>query len=329
MLRSARRSRAAGITVLATLLTSVFLQAPSAHATPGKSSESIAWTTDRNGRFTNYDLYKMRVGSSQQTQLTTDPNVDLEAAWYPDGTRMAFVTDRESPGFLDTEIYTMNADGSNQTKLFNDPSCYDFDPAYSPDGTRLAYSRQCDGITGDSVLYVKSATGTDIGTALAGTEITPYDELPTWSPDGSQIAYDGGDGPFATDDQDIYVISSTGGVAHDITDIHPNHEIAADWNPKTNEILFYSGLDYVIDDEIYKVNSDGTGLVQLTNNTWGDFDPAWSPSGGRIAFSATPDPSQEDIYVMNQNGNAIIQLTNDPSDDLDPDWQPRAEAGVA
>jgi len=58
-----------------------------------------------------------------------------------------------------------------------------------------------------------------------------------------------------------------------------------------------------------------------------DFDPAWSQSGGRIAYTSDPQ-GQEDIYVMNQDGNGIKQLTNNIADDLDPDWQPRSDAGL-
>ncbi len=69
------------------------------------------------------------------------------------------------------------------------------------------------------------------------------------------------------------------------------------------------------DDEIYVMNADGSGVVQLTDNDSDDLDPAWSPDGGRIAFVSDRDNGEEiyDIYVMNADGSGVEQLTDDCS----------------
>ncbi len=72
--------------------------------------------------------------------------------------------------------------------------------------------------------------------------------------------------------------------------------------------------------EIYVINSDGTGLQNLTNRSGGSL-PAWSPDGRKIAFLSTRDGNFE-IYVMNSNGANIIRLTAHPEVDRDPDWSP-------
>ena len=71
--------------------------------------------------------------------------------------------------------------------------------------------------------------------------------------------------------------------------------------------------------EIYVMNADGTGVTRLTDNTAGDYNPAWSPDGKRIAFYSQRDGNAE-IYVMNADGSDLTRLTEHPKDDFDPTW---------
>ncbi|MBE3088675.1 MAG: PD40 domain-containing protein, partial [Actinobacteria bacterium] len=61
--------------------------------------------------------------------------------------------------------------------------------------------------------------------------------------------------------------------------------------------------------EIYIMNSDGSGLVRLTNNDSSDSLYAWSPDGSKIAFSSDRDGNKE-IYIMNSDGSGLVRLTN-------------------
>jgi Tol biopolymer transport system component len=85
------------------------------------------------------------------------------------------------------------------------------------------------------------------------------------------------------------------------------------------QIVFSSGRGG--NGDIYVVNADGSGLVQLTTDPAEDFDPAWSPDGSMIAFRSTRDGNDE-IYVMNADGSGQRNLTNDPAEDWSPDWSP-------
>ncbi len=73
--------------------------------------------------------------------------------------------------------------------------------------------------------------------------------------------------------------------------------------------------------EIYAMNADGTGPVRLTNNTAGDYAPAWSPDGAKIAFNSDRDGKHE-VYVMNADGSGQTNLTNNAANDYYPDWSP-------
>lgn len=72
--------------------------------------------------------------------------------------------------------------------------------------------------------------------------------------------------------------------------------------------------------EIFKIEPDGTGLVQLTSNSAWDTDPSWSPDGTKLAFSSNRD-GDDDVYVMNADGSGIANVTSSGTgNDLQPDW---------
>ena len=78
------------------------------------------------------------------------------------------------------------------------------------------------------------------------------------------------------------------------------------------------------DQEIFSMNADGTGLVQLTDNESNDDGADWSPDGTRIVWAHTPDDTQNniDIWAMNADGSDQTQLTSDQIPDWEPAWSP-------
>ncbi|MDA0206483.1 MAG: hypothetical protein O2795_14195, partial [Acidobacteria bacterium] len=87
------------------------------------------------------------------------------------------------------------------------------------------------------------------------------------------------------------------------------------------KILFESERDG--DLEIYSMNADGSGLMNLSNNPLLDRLPQWSPDGTKIVFTSARDGNGE-IYVMNADGSSPVNLTNDTEFDFDfnPHWSP-------
>src|SRR4030095_10051241 len=118
------------------------------------------------------------------TQLTFHPTDDVHPAWSPDGTQIAFASDRA----VNREIWVMPATGEpSATRLTFDPA-WDGEPAWSPDGSKIAFTstRFGAGGLGYTRIWVMPSGG---GVATQITVGAGGDAVPSWSPDGSMIAF--------------------------------------------------------------------------------------------------------------------------------------------
>jgi len=138
----------------------------------------ILFSADTDG---DEELYLINADGSGITQLTDNENVDTGARFRFDGL-IVFASDAYSPGF--TEIYTVGTDGAELNRLTNH-SGNSYAPAYSPDGTRIAYINDQNG---DGDLYVMDSSG-QRPFLLTIDDNDAEDRTPIWSPDGQWIAF--------------------------------------------------------------------------------------------------------------------------------------------
>lgn len=207
-----------------------------------------------------------------------------------------------------SQIFTIEADGTGLTTVGGGPT-FNSAPAWSPDGTRLAFDSLRGGNNFD--VYVMAADGSD-PTRLTTDPAT--DAEPAWSPGGDRLVFrserDG--------NSELYVMNADGSAQTRLTD-DPGRDGRATWSPGGDLIAFSSDRDG--DLEIYVIAPDGSGLRQLTDNTSDDTNPSWSPDGSRIAFNSDRDGDHE-IYVMDASGANPVAITDNDSADRDPAWSP-------
>jgi Tol biopolymer transport system component len=232
------------------------------------------------------------------------------------------------PYATESEIYVMNADGSNETRLTNTPESYAkilaTSPDWSPDGKRIAYLKGIDVDTGrtDRDIYVINADGSNPSSLTTVEQSTI-----AWSPDGTKIAFDGwtrsGD---INGRPGIYLINPDGTGQEYLTG-----GTSFSWSPDSKKIAFViqsstsdsSASASDEDSDIYIRRTDGSDLTRLTNTPDSDEStPDWSPDGTKIVFTSTSLTGNNDIYVMNSDGSGRTNLTNTKQSEDYVTWSP-------
>jgi Tol biopolymer transport system component len=235
---------------------------------------------------------------------TTENNIYIPTVLknYALITKIAFVSERDG----NREIYLLNSDGTNLTRLTNNLA-EDFYHSWSPDGMQIVYKSDQDG---NPEIYKVNVDGSN-PTRL--TNNPSSESRPSWSPDGQRIAFISN--RHGSSNYEIYVINSDGTGETRLTNNSTSYGYPT-WSPDGTQLAFVGG------GQIYVINSDGTGQSQITSKS--DvyvYDIDWSPSGTQIAFRGEVASNQE-IYVVNVNGTGLTNLTNSPSVDLTPKWSP-------
>jgi len=174
---------------------------------------NMAWSPDSSALVfeTGGDLYVVNRDGSDLHQLTRHPGVDSAPDWSPDGSRIAFFSDREG----NSDIYVINVDGTGLTRLTDTPD-NEYQPAWSPDGWSIAYLRSPVKNEPDYETQLWSMGANGAAPRRLG-DITGYGMSPPgWSPDSRQIAVVAA--PEGTDlstgtirNGHLYVISAGGG----------------------------------------------------------------------------------------------------------------------
>ena len=207
------------------------------------------------------------------------------------------------------EIFAVNADGTNLTRLTNDGGAgphpawsADQNPEWSPDGTRIAFDSSR---SGDFRLWVMDADGGNMK-QLTADHPTETQQAPAWSPDGMKIAFEGA----SAGRTDVWIMNADGSNPVKLTGAIPSGAHNPAWSADGRRIAFEGGPG----PDVWVINVDGSNPVDLTANVGISIsEPAWSPLGPEIAVAWVEDVSTTGIanlWVMNVDSREMRRVTD-------------------
>jgi len=273
-------------------------------------------------------------------RLTTAPGWDGQPALSPEGSMIAYCSDRSG----NPDVYVVHKTGGEPLQLTTH-SGSDTDPAWFPDGSTIVFVSNRDGepaiwrippLGGEPVKLVPNAMdpamsrdGQRIAFARAGPRgllrihVAPLDHPsdarvltgdddglwdhrdPTWSPDGRTLCY--------ADFRDLWVVPIDGGTPHRVTQ-QDTVDLEPEWSPDGEHILYSSGRDNTF--ALWRLNATGGDPERLTPGTAGEREPSLSGDGTELAYStrqANPDIVILDRQTGHRETIAGVTMENEPA----------------
>jgi TolB protein len=270
--------------------------------------------------------------SARPSATGTPASLNGQIAFAHDGT----------PDHRHEQIYLERADGSNVRQLVRSGAS-DLDPALSPDGRRLVFTRHVDSrpdrifvvqVDGSGLKQLVPSNCPDVcGDAVEGSG---------WSPDGRTLAFTRAIFHGHSSDPtniELWLMNTDGSAARRLTQ-RPVKTVGgrpgaqdnfASWSPDGKRLVFthweHASLDSLDQFSVDTIKPDGTDLRQVTPNDVQAGEPAWSPDGSLIAFQSPPDSEgvAKSLYTIHPDGTEMTPLTNnllDGTDSNHPTWSP-------
>jgi len=254
------------------------------------------------------EIFLVNSDGSENLQLT-DTGWNEHPQFSPDGSRIVFLSDRDG----NLEIYVMNINGTNQTRLTNSEE-KETAPRWSPDGSKIAFQREVP----EWQLFIMDVNGSN---AFQVTEDFQPSIVYNWSHDGTQIVFTGIRGV------EIYTVNTDGSNSTRLT-FSNSHDVDPSFSPDDSKIVWSNNANISI------MNSDGTDQKTLTAERDFDGNPSFSPDGNRIMywsvrgsgvylidldgsnekllFSLYTGSNQHDLKLT-PDGNSVVYVSHNPN----------------
>ena len=278
---------------VATVMLVVLAPCTSAQSVAGK----IAFSSNRDGN--GFEIYTMYANGAYQTRITNSIGYNnILPDFSPDGSHIVFYSDRSGTA----QIYVMNSDGTNQTRLTSN-TLVDRGPRFSPDGSRIVFSRGNDpnGTNGSSEIFIMNADGSN---QIHLTNNVLDDGGARFSPDGGQIVFTRRSGP---PDRviSIFIMSADGSGQTRLTNPGPSDDFNPSFSPDGSQIVFGSTRGSTAQG-IFIMSAGGSIPIRLSPAGVDDEFPSFSRDGASIAFGRNGFA----IFTMNSDGTNPVQRTS-------------------
>lgn len=275
----------------------------------GVARSQLAFSSDRpaelmKGPVRNRDVQEIYIvdydGANPQ-RVTTSTTLNVAPAWSPDNQVIAYTSWRPSSagsfGVYQDIILSFIHRGDRTTPASGSPDKQNYLAAWSPDGSKLAFTSNRDG---NPEIYVMNKDGSGMRRMTNNPAI---DVSPTWSPTGNQLAWVSD----RTGNPKIYIMNADGtGQRTLVGDAYSDRPT---WSRgKFNEIAYATrnGPGYDI-----KIYSFATGeATRITDGIGSNESPAFAPNGRHLAFTSTRNGKAQ-LFTIDRDGQNLRQITHE------------------
>lgn len=287
----------------------------------GGGAGQVAFASSRSGV---PQIYLINLDLTDLTPLTNLAEGACQPTWSPDGSQIVFVSPCLGRGeffdntYSNSSLYIMNVDGSGQKPLTGVPGS-DYEPDWSPDGKRIAFTSLRDGKKDIYVLTLESGAIVRLTTVAGDVQANSQ---PTWSPFGNQIVYT----VKRVNTYQVWVMSDSG---QGNTQIARSGQQFWDFLPvwaSDSETILFSQRDanvasrpWVLSIRYEDRETKDPARLDFTRPI---EDIEFSPDGAWLVYESMDNEGNRDIYFMTASGGNRTRLTVDPKVDFDPTWRP-------
>ncbi len=274
-----------------------------------------------SNRFGSYQIFLMNADGSMPEQLTSEEGGACQPAWSPDGSKLAYIT--PCTGRRDTypgaNIYIYDMETRAARPLLAQPGVHgDFDPAWSPDDKKLAFTTLRNGRP-QIYLY-------DFSTSLVSELSKTFfpEKHPAWNPSGLQLAF-----VREAPNGQVWVMGRDGSLQAQFSPSGGINNLWPVWSRDGQMILYSQTTVDVFNPWLIALRYEDRNSARefrIPANRDRDVGPVAevdpSPDGEWLAFESWPVGNNHDIYVMTIRGTDLTRLTSDRAFDISPAWRP-------